>query len=91
MISVAVLLCRYLIKNARNLRRCYGRYYAQELYDDYIVPFQDKISNGKLAKSIIKNKVGVDVEDVTDNISKDLKNGIDEYAKQNSQINVIHQ
>ena len=34
------------------------------------------------AKSIIKNKVGVDIEDVTDNISKDLKNGIDEYAKQ---------
>jgi hypothetical protein len=31
--------------------------YAQELYDDYIVPFQDKISNGKLAKSIIKKFV----------------------------------
>lgn len=30
------------------------RYYAQELYDDYIVPFQKKIVNGKLAKSIVK-------------------------------------
>lgn len=28
--------------------------YAQELYDDYVVPFQKKIANGKLAKSIVK-------------------------------------
>ena len=34
------------------------------------------------AKSIIKNKVGIDVEDVADNISDDLKIGIEEYAKQ---------
>ena len=31
--------------------------YAQDLYDDYIVPFQNKIINGKLAKSIIKKFV----------------------------------
>ena len=28
--------------------------YAQDLYHDYIVPFQKKIVNGKLAKSIVK-------------------------------------
>lgn len=28
--------------------------FAQELYDDYVVPFQKKIDKGKLAKSIVK-------------------------------------